>query len=81
MAKRLLSPEIKDGILDAFEQAGGVEYLVELARRDPQTFCLLLGKVVQAEIRAETPKQTNQFDMGKEMADAEQRLANADNSQ
>ena len=81
MAKRLLTPEIKDGILDAFEQAGGVEYLVELARRDPQTFCLLLGKVVQAEIRAETPKQTNQFDMGKEMADAEQRLANADNSQ
>ena len=81
MAKRLLTPEIKDGILDAFEQAGGVEYLVELALRDPQTFCLLLGKVVQAEIRAETPKQTNQFDMGKEMADAEQRLANADNSQ
>ena len=81
MAKRLLTPEIKDGILDAFEQAGGVEYLVELARRDPQTFCLLLGKVVQAEIRAETPKQTNKFDMGKEMADAEQRLAKADTSQ
>ena len=81
MAKRLLTPEIKDGILDAFEQAGGVEYLVELALRDPQTFCLLLGKVVQAEIRAETPKQTNRFNMGKEMADAEQRVANADNSQ
>ena len=81
MAKRLLTPEIKDGILNAFEQAGGVEYLVELALRDPQTFCLLLGKVVQAEIRAETPKQTNRFNMGKEMADAEQRLANADNSQ
>ena len=80
MAKRLLTAEIKDGILDAFEQAGGVEYLVELARRDPQTFCLLLGKVVQAEIRAETPKQTNKFDMGKEMADAAARLAKPDNS-
>ena len=80
MAKRLLTPEIKDGILDAFEQAGGVEYLVELARRDPQTFCLLLGKVVQAEIRAETPKQTNKFDMGKEMVDAAARLAKPDNS-
>ena len=81
MAKRLLTAEIKDGILDAFEQAGGVEYLVELALRDPQTFCLLLGKVVQAEIRAKTPKQTNRFNMGKEMADAEQRLAKADTSQ
>ena len=80
MAKRLLTPEIKDGILDAFEQAGGVEYLVELALRDPQTFCLLLGKVVQAEIRAETPKQTNKFDMGKEMVDAAARLAKPDNS-
>jgi hypothetical protein len=40
-----------------------------------------LGKVVQAEIRAETPKKTDQFDMGKEMADAEARLAKQDNSQ
>jgi len=81
MAKRLITPEVKDGILDAFEQAGGVDYLIELARRDPQTFFILLGKVVQAEIRAETPKQTNQFDMGKEMADAEARLAKLGNSQ
>ena len=81
MAKRLLSPEIKDGILEAFEQAGGVEYLIEIALRNPQTFCLLLGKVVQAEIRAETPKKTDQFDMCKEMADAEARLAKQDNSQ
>jgi hypothetical protein len=81
MAKRLITPEVKDGILDAFEQAGGVDYLIELARRDPQTFCLLLGKVVQAEIRAETPKQTNKFDMGKLMAEAEIRRTKLDNSQ
>ena len=36
MAKKFLTPEIKDGILEAFEQAGGVDYLVELAKVDPR---------------------------------------------
>ena len=75
MAKRLLTPEIKDGILEAFDKVGGVAYLIELARRDPPTFCLLLGKIVQAEIKAETPKNAIQINLGKEMATAKARLA------
>ena len=46
MAKNYLTAEIKAAIIEAFEQAGGVEYLVEIAKRDPPTFCRLLAKLM-----------------------------------
>jgi len=70
MAKRLLTPEIKDGILEAFEQVGGVDYLVEVARRDPQTFCRLLAAIIPSEIKASVT-----LDLGQAMIDANRRLA------
>lgn len=73
MAKRLLTPEIKDGILEAFEQVGGVDYLVEIARRDPQTFCQLLAKVIPTEVKAEVSR-IGHVNLGKEMAEANARL-------
>ena len=76
-----LTSEIIDEITASLDRVGGQAYLDELAMRDPPTFCKLLALVVRAEIRAETHKQTNQFDMGKEMANAEARLAKSDNSQ
>ena len=77
MAK--LTPEILDGIEAAFEQAGGADYLTEVALRDPQTFCLLLGRVLQAEIKAAQPDTTNPLNLGRAMSDADRRLAHSDN--
>jgi len=69
-----LTPEIKDGILQAFEQAGGVEYLVELARVDPPTFCRLLAAIIPTEIKASITT-THTLDLSRAMLDANQRLA------
>ena len=73
MAKRLLTPEIKDGILEAFEQVGGVDYLVELAKVDPPTFCRLLFAIIPSEIKASVTA-TNTLDLGQAMIEADQRL-------
>ena len=74
MAKRLLSPEIKDGILEAFEQAGGVDYLVEIAKVDPQTFCRLLAAIIPSEIKASVTT-THKLDLGQAMLDADRQPA------
>ena len=73
MAKNYLTAEIKAGIVEAFEQAVGVKYLLEIARRYPLTFCQLLAKVIPAEVKAEV-RRTDHVDLGKAMADAEARL-------
>jgi len=74
MAKRLLTPEIKYGILEAFEQVGGVDYLVEIARRDPPTFCRLLAAIIPSEIKASVTA-THTLDLGRAMIEADQRAA------
>ena len=73
MAKRLLTPEIKDGILEAFEQVGGVEFLVELAKVDPPTFCRLVAAIIPSEIKASVTA-THTLDLGQAMLDANRRL-------
>jgi hypothetical protein len=72
MTKRL-TPEIKQGILEAFEKAGGVDYLVEIARCDPPTFCRLLAAIIPSEIKASVTT-THTLDLGKAMLEADQRL-------
>jgi len=37
---------IKDAIIGAFERAGGEAYLIQVAKKDPRTFCGLLGRVL-----------------------------------
>jgi hypothetical protein len=69
-----LTTEIKDGILEAFDQVGGVDYLVEIARRDPPTFCRLLAAIIPSEIKASV-KTTHTLDLGQAMIEADQRLA------
>lgn len=44
--------EIRSAILEAFEKAGGVKYLVRLAEEHPPVFAALLGKVIPQEIKA-----------------------------
>ena len=38
---------------EAFEEAGGVAYLVKQAHEQPRAFMALLGKLIPQEIRAE----------------------------
>ena len=73
MASNRLTPEIKAGIIEAFEQAGGVEYLLEIAQKDPPTFCQLLAKVIPAEIKADV-RNSASVDLGLAMKEAEARL-------
>jgi hypothetical protein len=42
--------QVKEAILNAFEQCGGVNYLVMVALADPKTFCTLLGRVLPTEL-------------------------------
>lgn len=44
---------LKDAMLQAFEKAGGVEYLVRVSQEDPRTFCGLIGRLLPQEVRAE----------------------------
>ncbi|MBT4934717.1 MAG: hypothetical protein HOJ87_05875 [Rhodospirillaceae bacterium] len=80
MAKRLITPEIKDGIIEAFDQVGGVDYLIEIARRDPPTFCRLLAAIIPSEIKASVTA-THRLDLGKAMMEAEQRVAMLEHNQ
>ncbi len=67
-----LRPEIMDGIFEAFETVGGVDYLVEIAIKDPPTFCRLLSKLIPQQIEANI--NTTGIDLGAAMAIADQRM-------
>ena len=41
--------QVKEAILAAFEELGGVEYLVKVGVDDPKTFIALLSKLVPLE--------------------------------
>jgi len=45
-----ISRDIKEAILDAFEELGGVDYLVQLGRIEPTSFATLLGKVLPIQV-------------------------------
>jgi len=67
-----ISSEILDGIAEAFERVGGVDYLTELALKDPPTFCRLLARLIPQQIEANI-NSTN-LDLGAAMADADRRF-------
>jgi hypothetical protein len=43
---------IKDAIVEAFDKAGGVDYLLQVSKDDPRTFLGLVGKVVPMQVDA-----------------------------
>ncbi len=45
-----LTVSVKEAILGALEEAGGVKYLLGVARENPQVFCALLAKLLPNEI-------------------------------
>ncbi len=48
-----ITAALKEAIEVAFDEVGGKDYLVEVARSDPKVFCTLLGKLVPTQLRAE----------------------------
>ena len=45
-----LNASVKEAIVEAFNRAGGVDYLIQVAKDDPKTFCALIGKVIPLEV-------------------------------
>ena len=37
---------VKDMVIQALDEAGGVDYLVDVAKDNPAAFCTLIGKVL-----------------------------------
>jgi hypothetical protein len=37
-------------VLQALNEAGGIQYLVNVAHKDPKTFCSLLGRVLPLQL-------------------------------
>jgi hypothetical protein len=45
-----LTVQVKEAILQAFQEAGGKDYLVKVAHSEPRAFLVLLGKILPTEI-------------------------------
>lgn len=52
-ARNKITRDIQQAILNAFEKAGGENYLARIAEEDPKTFCALLGKVLPMQVSGE----------------------------
>lgn len=48
-----ITKDIREAISQAFDKAGGVDYLVGLSKTNPQAFTALLGKIVPSELKAD----------------------------
>lgn len=48
--KNRMPVNIRQKIEDAFEKVGGEKYLIELAKKDPKTFAVLLGKILPNQV-------------------------------
>lgn len=60
--KSRIPQSIKEAIEKAFDEAGGVAYLVGVAQTKPEVFCALLGKVLPKDMNVTT-------DVGPSLAD------------
>ena len=49
-ARNRMTRELKDMILHALDDAGGENYLVEQAHKNPAAFLTLLGKVLPLQV-------------------------------
>jgi hypothetical protein len=44
---------LREALKQSFEEVGGVDYLVKLARTDPKTYCRLLAKLIPDALKLE----------------------------
>lgn len=67
---------VKDAIRNVFfDDLGGEEYLRGIAKNDPSLFVSLLARLIPQEVRAEIDVRHSAVDLGKAMAEANERLA------
>ena len=59
-----LNKDMKDCIELAFDRAGGVDYLLTVAKTDHKTFCALLARIVPASVAVSI---SHHFDLGDAM--------------
>ncbi len=45
-----VTQSVKEAIENAFQELGGMSYLVHVGRSDPRTFCALLGKLLPTKL-------------------------------
>ena len=50
-SKNMTTKAVRDALMQAFNEVGGVDYLVGVARSDPRTFCMLLAKLIPHELK------------------------------
>ena len=55
-----LTTDIKKVILEAFEELGGPDYLVEVAKENPAVFCNLVGRIIPKEVQAEVTVKSHE---------------------
>ena len=48
-----MTADIKAAILEAFQKAGGANYLLTVAKTNPQVFCALIGKVLPMTLQGD----------------------------
>lgn len=48
-----MTADIKAAILEAFQSVGAAEYLVGVAKTNPQVFCALIGKVLPMTVQGD----------------------------
>ena len=54
-----INADLKEAILRALHRAGGDDYLLQVAKDDPRTFCALIGRVLPMTVQGgETPVKT-----------------------
>lgn len=54
-----LTAAVKDMIIQALDNEGGVDYLQRVAKENPTAFCTLLGKVIPMQVEGgDNPIQT-----------------------
>jgi hypothetical protein len=53
-AQNKMTRDLKEMILHALEEAGGVAYLVKQAKKNPVAFMTLVGKVVPLQVQGDT---------------------------
>ena len=49
-SKNRATRAIRQAVQIAFDEAGGVDYLVKLSKDDPRTFCGLVAKVIPLQV-------------------------------
>lgn len=43
---------MKEIVREAFEKAGGADYLVKVSKESPRAFCALIGKLIPSDVNA-----------------------------